>query len=347
MLIVVVGTPSPIASWTLHVVRVAMQVFIGEHRLLTSQSLEAFRSDRRSSSADCTILYTTAPSRRLAKLLVRSKAPIIVATDDPKDVVSFLVAAKGLSLQTAVREYMKSAAALGAIASSPSIVRLSSPAYEMPLRAFLAKIVSKCRLEIGLQLLEGTIAALIGDHPKKDAVSVGDLLYRDVPGAEHPGTYSALDVRSQAVVEGISRQYEAMITGSNYAHVECPLALYITEDGIYETDNPWLSMVGSARCILWGPYIHLPSGGWLANLTVAVRENLSGNVLQIQILRELSECITAVAKLEAVGTFECQLEFEIDDPLERLEVTFTLNEGAIEGDFCVLDLTFSKAPCRR
>ena len=318
-----------------------MQVFIGGHRLLTSQSLEAFRLERRGSSAECTVLYTTSPSRPLAKLLVRAKAPIIVAIDDPKDVVSFLVTG-GLPLQTAMRDYMKSAATISAIASSASNVRVSTPAYEMSIRAFLVEILSKCRLEIGRELLEGAIAAVIGDHPKHDAASVGDLICRDVPGAELPTTCSALDFRSKALVDKIGRQYGAMLTGSDYSPVECPLALYITDRGVYEPENPWLSMVGPARCILWGPYIHLPSGRWLAHLTVAVRENGSGNVLHIQILRELSMGISAIAKLEAVGTFDCHLEFEIDDPLDRLEITFTLNEGAIEGDFRILDLTFSK-----
>jgi len=348
MLVVVVGTPSPIALWTLHVVRVGMQVLFGDHRLLTSQSLEAFRRDRQGSSTDCTVLYTTSPTLGLARLLARAKAPIIAAVDDPRDVVSFRVSAEGLPIQQALRDYTRSVAILDFFSSVPTSTRVESSAYSKPFRTFLIELVNSCRLDIGMELREAVVAAVTGTPSGGDDISVGDLVVRDVPGADRPGECSALDARSKSLVEDIGRQYEAMPHGGDRATVACPLMLYIADKQIcYEPEHPWLSMVGPARCILWGPYIHLPRGKWSAQVTFAVRGNISGNVLRIQVLRELSECATAVAKLADFGVFACELGFEIDDPLDRIEVTFALQEGAIEGEFRLVSLTFSRGSTGR
>jgi len=274
---------------------------------------------------------------------MRAKAPVIAAIDEPGDVVSFLNATMGMTLHDATREYMKSAATISSIASSPSNVRVSSLAYGTPLRAFLVTLLNSCQLDVGPALFEGIVDAVVGAHPNRRSVYVSDLIYRDVPGAEQSKICSASDTPSKSLIGDTGRQYETMLTGGDFSVVTCPLALYVSAKGAnYETAHPWLPMVGPARCILWGPYIHLPRGKWLAHVIIAVRGNISGNVLQIQILRGLSEYMTTLAKLEENGAFECELEFEIDDPLDRLEITFTLKEGAIEGDFRVVSLTFSK-----
>jgi len=119
--------------------------------------------------------------------------------------------------------------------------------------------------------------------------------------------------------------------------------LYIADNEVkYDTASPWLSMVGPARCILWGPYIHLPLGTWRARVVIAVRDNFSGNVLQIKVVRALSDYAEANTILHASGVFELDMEFQIDEPIDPLEVTFTLKEGAIEGAFRLVGMSFSK-----
>lgn len=344
MLIVVAGTPSPISLWTLHVVRIAAQVFFGDHRFLTSTTLEGFRSDRHSTDSVCTVLYVTSPSHRLVKLLVRARAFFVSAIDAPRDVVSFLVSARGMTLAGAFREYMKSAASLELVTSLPRGCHVSSSVYDIPLPEFLAGIFSSCRLAIGPALVEEVAARVFDRHPREESVTVGDLICRDVAGAERPGARAALGEPGNALAGALGQHRELMFTGDPSLSVECPLMLYIADNEVtYDASSPWISMVGPARCILWGPYIHLPIGRWRVRVAIGVRENFSGNVLQIKVVRALSDYAEANAILQVSGVFDFDMEFEIDEPIDPLEVTFTLKEGAIEGAFRLIGMSFSKS----
>ena len=343
MLIVVAGTPSPTSLWVLHVVRVAAQVLFGDHRFLTSSTLEGFRSDRHSTDSVCTVLYITSPSSRLVKLLVRARASFITAIEAPSDVVSFLVSARGMTLLGAFREYMKSAAALESITSLPLGCHVSSSAHYTPLPGFLDGLLHSCRLEIGPALIEEVAAAIVDQHPQGASVTVGHLICRHVVGAERPGTASALDDRSKALADTLGQQLGSICIGDPSQPIECPLTLFIGDNEVeYDTANPWLSMVGPARCILWGPYVHLPMGKWRARAAIAIRENFSGNVLQIKVMRALSPYAEVNASLPSSGVFEFDMEFEIDEPIDPLEITFTLKEGAIEGALRLISMSFSR-----
>lgn len=343
MLIVVAGTPSPTSLWVLHAVRAAAQVLFGDHRFLTSSTLEGFRSDRHSTDSVCTVLYITAPSSRLVKLLVRAGASFVTAIDAPSDVVSFLVSARGMTLPGAFREYMKSTASLEPITSLPLGCHVSSSAHYTPFPGFLRGVLNSCRLEIGPALIEEVAAAIVDQHPQGASVTVGHLICQHVVGAERPGTASALDDQGKALADTLGQQIGSICIGDPSQSIKCPLILYIgDEEVVYDSVGPWLSMVGPARCILWGPYVHLPMGRWRAQAAIAVRENFSGNTLQIKVVRALSTYAEVNASLQPSGAFEFDMEFEIDEPIDPLEITFTLKEGAIEGALRLIGMSFSR-----
>ena len=90
-------------------------------------------SDRRALSGSAErIALVTAPASAFARLLTRSKANIFLTFDRPRDVISSLLEAKGISVPAAVREYLKSVATLNLFASASSTVHFLAAVYGVP-----------------------------------------------------------------------------------------------------------------------------------------------------------------------------------------------------------------------
>lgn len=346
--IVVAGTPSPFSCWILHVVKTAMEMVDGRFAVLNSHTVKDFRSDRRALgvSGENVVLFVTAPASALARLLTRSKANVFLVLDGPRDVVSYLLEAKGMSVQAAVREYLKSVATLNSFASASSTVRFSSAIYGVPFRTFLVDLLRSCQLAIGPALLTAISDRIVDQHPKGDVVSVGDLVLRHNGTVDQHISAPGLEPESAALVEQFGRQYGLLSGSDDVRALKCPRALYIADGAIYEPADRWLPLVGPARCFLWGPYIHLPEGSWLVTASIGVRDNYSGNKLRCEVLRGLSVYHVVEAVLPKAGRFEFEIKFEVVDPSEPLEVTFWLCEGAIEGFFRLADLEFRRLGVR-
>lgn len=344
MFTAVLGTPSPIAHWTLHVVRTAMEILDGEHALIHSDTLEEFRSERHRlhAGAKGTVLFATAPAATLGNLLARAKAPIIAANDTAPDVVSFAVGALGMSTEIAMREYLKSKATQNSVLHAPSSIQVSSAAYALPFRVYLEDLTRCCPLDIDRALLDAITTAVVGQHPAGDSAPVGDLIVRDIKGAEKPGQYSVLDADSLALVDRLGSQFESILAGDRQSNLRCPQTLYIADGAIYGLADRWRPLLGPKRCFLWGPYIHLPKGQWFVRARIAVRENRSGNKLRVEVLRAISLHRAIEALLPAEGVFEFEMEFEVVEPRDPIEVTFTILEGAIEGAFRLVDIGFHR-----
>ncbi len=342
--IVVAGMPSPFACWMLHVVKTVMQTVTSQFAVLDSHSVKDFQSDRRAlgGSVENIVLFVTAPASALARLLTRSRANIVVAFDQPHEVISYLLEAKGMSVQTAVREYLKSVATLNSLASASSTVRLSPAVYGVPFRTFLVDLLKSCQLAVGPALLAAISNRIVDLHPKGDVASVGELVRRHIGTYDQHKSGPGLNPEREALAEEFGRQYGLLWGSDGVRTLNCPQALYIADGATYEPADRWLPMLGPARCFLWGPYIHLPEGSWLAKATVDVRDNHSGNKLRCEVLRGLVLHRVVEAALPEAGRFEFEIEFEVIEPLEPLEVTFTLCEGAIEGLFRLANLEFRR-----
>src|SRR5262245_38789893 len=106
----------------LHVVKTVMQMVSSQFAVLNSHSVKDFQSDRRAlgGSAENIVVFVTAPASSLARLLTRSRANIFLTFDRPRDVIAYLLETKGLSVQAAVREYLKSVSTLNSFPSAAS-----------------------------------------------------------------------------------------------------------------------------------------------------------------------------------------------------------------------------------
>src|SRR5208283_1221030 len=103
-----------------------------------------------------------------------------------------------------------------------------------------------------------------------------------------------------------------------------------------------LDLAGNARIFIYGPYLHLPRGNWVATPAFSIGNNDSGNTLIIDIF---NGSVLAIGEsiLPARGTYTCSIPFEITDPQSPIEVRFATAQGAIEGVFSLEEVVIERA----
>ena len=108
----------------------------------------------------------------------------------------------------------------------------------------------------------------------------------------------------------------------------------------YSTEKP-LDLVGPARLLIWGPYMHLPKGKWTACMEFEVLDNLSRNTVMADVLIGGSFAGLGEFDLPSRGIFSWNLKFEVKDIAKAIEVRLTLSKSAIEGSLFLREVRCS------
>jgi hypothetical protein len=102
-----------------------------------------------------------------------------------------------------------------------------------------------------------------------------------------------------------------------------------------------VGLVGGRRCFLFGPFFHLPRGLWKATVDFAVRDNLSGNMLKVDVYTD-EVVMEASARLPIAGRFSFSIVFPIEEPRLPVQLRLFNEQGAIEGEFEIMGVRVSR-----
>lgn len=335
MLLSLFGTPSPLTYWTLHVLRIMAQ---------TIDPDTAFIHASRSSEWDCAwqsleersrrniVFFADCPDMAIANSILSQGLPAIVAADDPGDLVAFIAASRQWGIDQASRLASQSLSALAAFSTGKSIWKVRNSAYGFILEDYVRAISNV----YGLCLNGGQIKQVLHQLASAgmDAVThqVGDEILKCVPFARRPGGY---DVAGTDVFDSdrlLRKQYDALLLGQELNHIVWPGSVFIDHDRPGHPLSGLQQLMGPARLLIYGPYLHLPAGSWEARVEFDVYDNYSGNRIQADVLSGAQDLLTAVTTLlPAQGAFAFVLRFDVTEPLLPLEIRVGILEGAIEG----------------
>ncbi len=102
-----------------------------------------------------------------------------------------------------------------------------------------------------------------------------------------------------------------------------------------------ISLAGPARCLVYGPYLHLPAGSWLARLKIGFAEHMGG---QSFIVEFASGSVLARRRIapSRPGRFEGDIPLFINQPQTAIEIRVLMESGAIEGSITQICVEFSR-----
>jgi hypothetical protein len=331
-LISIVGTPSPLFHATLDLVRAAVQVCLGDHKVVCANSMEALRAEfpsRVERNSQPVVLYSDYPRIDILSTYTKIQAPVAICADDFLTVAHYSVVWRDFGGVDAARFASMALVNIEPIISEPPPLSLviNNP------KISLTRLIDNLSLLYRLSIDAGAKAKILGllNGVNGDDCSLGEYATRVVKPLEP--AREILERRSpleNELIDFLAPQYDGIVRGRRLESLQWPVfALLRPEFPDRLTIGP-IDMTGPARFIYYGPYFALPAGAWSADVSFEVSECFGEDVIEIDVTA--GKVLAAVrTKLPRQGVFGCQIRFPMDDPSQLVEIRLRLLTGAIEG----------------
>ena len=268
------------------------------------------------------------------------KIPFVIFLDDGKALYKRLRTIDGLGSCDAIRAASLYLAALHDVTlKNPMSLFTNEELYKLDRYNFLMKIITHLVIEMN----DSTHRALNSFLAARSAAS------NATPSIDAVETQRTAEEEHSFIVNVLDPFYNVK-QAAPLRKVSWPPALFFCGDNI-PLAGP-CSLTGPARTIIYGPYLHLPPGDWVATVDFQVADNLSGNVIVSDITSSVvihsedlveKELARGEFGLPVSGLFTFEQAFEVASPLETLQIRFSTKEGAIEGSFAMRKITVSRA----
>jgi hypothetical protein len=336
MLISVLGTPSALTYWGVHLLATIMQVVYGDTHYVHSIYMDDLRDAWFKRDGKNVMLVSECPESRIADLVVKSGAPIFVFADDPNDVIGYVMASRGFDVYNALRFASQCFCTLSDVLKEPSAIRVRGNHYDSDVhelvRQFLEAVANPEREE----QLEQVMRHLVPGYRAGQERSVAHHILANFRDAQPPGTFlTCLSRELQELATTVIGQYEPILLGQPLGELVWPRELFLHSDPAGKFLPRAIELAGPARFLAWGPYMHLPRGEWDITIEIEVNENYSGNHLQVDLLSGTKVLSSLHAELPIRGIFSFNIQVAITEPQHAIEIRFFLLSGAIEGVFAL------------
>jgi hypothetical protein len=334
MLLSVFGTPSALMYGGLNVVRNLVELGIGAHKLVNANSTV----DLRKTFAELglgpdarAVFYSDLPDADLCALFIKTRAPMVLFIDGFDDVVTYVSKSRAMTVAESIRLASRSLCALEPLLRSDMVLKFNSRAYRSSLSDLVLTIGAFFDLAFPAEKVDQIVSSLIKEGNTQAKLS--DYLHSTFHDVSPPGTaINKLTPDDRRLVGQLGAAYSAIAVGRSFDRMDWPIAMYMSGDHPVGPFPGRVEMLGPARFLAYGPYLHLTVGQWRARVVFEVAENLSGNQLYVDVYSgEILSVITT--QLPAEGTYTFDIGFEITNPLEPVQLRFQILSGAIEGVF--------------
>ncbi|MHC5654072.1 hypothetical protein [Stappia sp. ICDLI1TA098] len=331
MFLALCGPPSPN---TIFVSRVALDILRlqgEEFRFVSGNSAADMVQALKERGDTSAILFFDVPDWRVVRAIVSGHVPTLQLSQTFERVVVYNMVSRSMTMEQAIRFASQSASCLFPVAGAPEtlLVRIDDSistlgglveeigaAWGLPIDDRIQEEVARIYMPDGQMDLEELILARV-EHAQ-----AAHLRSLELTGSE------------RSLLAAVGEEYQPLLDGAPVERVEWPVRILMNAA---KPDLPFeggaIDMVGPARCLTFGPYLHLAPGDWEADIAFAVFDNLSGNSLMIDIVADGAIASVGRAELPAEGLFRVRLPFRVSEPQQPVEVRTVMLTGAIEGAF--------------
>jgi hypothetical protein len=211
-----------------------------------------------------------------------------------------------------------------------------------PLDEFLADLADFYEMECDAETIRKARIQLSFEEEEASA-TLGDLVQRAVLDKfDHLSGRLAKSQEEAELVATFARDYDVILRKSKVRDVTWPRAIFLkVEPRDAPLDGP-VSLLGPARFLTYGPYLHLPAGEWRATVEIEAADCYSENRLSIDVCAAGVVIAAVTTTLPAFGVFACDMQFRLDDPMSPVESRLRLLTGAIEGQLLLRSVRFRR-----
>ena len=314
------GDPSEYSLLGLRVIQTLTEVACGPYRWVCVGTASDLAAALGQASDRPVVFFADSPDHRISSVFLESGAPLVVFLNSPHAIAKNLAVSRSLDAISSIRVTTQSLSCLHELAIVPRAYVVSERLDVNNLDKYIRNFARLYEIRLDDSILKEAMHRLIPAMQKDDEIAParGDL---------------AIESECQtAAMASCLEGFGPLLKKKPINQVYWPREVFLDADRQGMPLSGPLDLTGSARLLLYGPFLHLPRGSWCATVTFEVSQNLSGNSLKIDIYYDgvIGEW---KCELPKEGIYVFDLRFEVLDPRHAVQIRFYIMQGAIEGIF--------------
>lgn len=324
--LIVAATPGPLGIWVVLVLRQISSAVLGRPvevvELDTDQATESFLANRPGGHV---LVVTHFPRPELVSYAKHHKTSLVMALDEPSYSAAFHVKSGDLGPRDAVKPVTQSLSLLAALAPLEHSLVLSASDYHRP----VPDVVASLALALGISRQEiGVIAKAFRGW---EATSLARSIEKQVL---HGSTFTGLDQlispHDGACITKASGGLVDLVLGREPADIVWGREFFYDGATLTSPAPMMIDMTGPARCLYYGPYLHLPAGRWEARLFLGFSDQTIDTWLKVDVYTDDVQAIF-FSRLKRGGIYAMPITFEVSDPRQPIQLRIFIERGEIDG----------------
>lgn len=321
--------------------RVAIDILrshFGDVHYFEANTVEQLREGMANRAGRPCMVYFNTPEDRLSSAILKSGVPVVLVEEDFEQGVYYSIQARGMSVKEAIRFTSQCATALHPIAAASTI----SPMQLHGRNGTLEGLINRIMLSLGIALPSESTAHILDTYGQDGNMALHDMAFSHVEYAkESLQLRKVVPADDRRLIAELSPSYTEILVGGVPKRFRWPVGLCLSGEKPHGAINAPIDLTGPARALSFGPYLHLPKGVWVVEVTFTIQGNVSGNEFLMDVMANGGVTARGNAEMPEKGTFTTKLEFSVEKSEMAIEVRTFIMRGAIEGQFELIDITLS------
>lgn len=331
------GMPGVMSSWGFAALHAVAREAFGDYAVIATDTIEDLRQYVQNRTKAHAVLISQFPEAKLSELILRVNLPLLLFLENPIDAVSYLARCTGQQDFALVRAVSGSLACLEPFENAPAalVMRRNEISRRGGIDLLLKRMDRHFRTDLTLDQMARALQH-IGMAPsteRKPAMppkleeAAATVIAGYMPPQEYgPELDRALHETARKVLLPLNAGHFDM-PGQT---ISWPRETFFSGDRLGESLDDVVDLTGRARCLIYGPYLHVPVGRWNAKLSFNIDEDCYGQIFTIEI--HSSELLSRLRICpQGVGPFEVIVPVDVVDPRTAIEIRLLMDSGAIEG----------------
>jgi hypothetical protein len=326
--LLVAATPGPLGLWTEQVVRRIVSAIVEKPiETVTLDSDDATDKYLARPQSGPAILFSRFPRPGLVSHLERIGGSAVLVLDDVQDAIAHHIQADTGAAAAAVRPLSQSLSLLAGLGSVPRLATVDASRLGQP----VGRLVAELALALGAtahdgpaiaQAFQGWTRGSVADSISTVVLKGGNLYERR----------TLIPLRERGIAQGATAGLADLAAGRKAGDVIWDSSLFFDGKTMTSPAPGIIDMTGPARCLYYGPYLHLPLGPWEGFLYLGCTDQVSDVRLRMDIYSDAIDAVF-VTRLTKGGIYRMPISFAVGDVRNPIQVRIFIDRGEIDGLF--------------
>jgi hypothetical protein len=343
-LLAAIGMPGVLSTWGFSLVEALAREAFGTFTAIRTDKLDELIASRDAAEGRADVLISQFPERALIEALLDARGLIVVFVESAADSMRYLARSAHQPDIALVRAVSASLACLNNLAGERGVMICRRDVVgQAPLVDLVLRISRHFRLKLTAETYARALSPLYrapGRTPFATFELVAPHLVAEyVSCSGDDQRYTTLT--EQLIASALDSLDKWRADTEQALNVVWPGEIFSLADRPEQNAAEKVPLAGGARCLIYGPYLHLPPGRWAARILVDFEGIARDERFVVEIV---AKEIIAVEQIRPPlpGLFALNLAFQVEKPEVPVEIRVSLQIGAIEGAISLVRVELSR-----